>query len=125
MSVLGLNSGYTIKYNPLPSGVPSGLALRTVSGKGLYLTVYPSSCPNTDTVLVVISLNTLTADLDNETVSWENIGKGGKERRQTLTWLQAQWHWCQAVGEVLSLPLVYSGSPGRAAGRLLVTVALL
>ena len=38
MSVLGLNSGYTVKYNPLPSG------------KGLYLTVYPSSRPNTDTV---------------------------------------------------------------------------
>ena len=38
MSVLGLNSGYTVKYNPLPSG------------KGLYLTIYLSSCPNTDTV---------------------------------------------------------------------------
>ena len=38
MSVLGLDLGYTVKYNPLPSG------------KGLYLTVYPSSRPNTDTV---------------------------------------------------------------------------
>ena len=46
MSVLGLDSGYTVKYNPLPSGVPSG----TPSGKGLYLTVYPSSRPNTDTL---------------------------------------------------------------------------
>ena len=36
MSVLGLDSGYTVKYNP--------------SGKGLYLTVYPSSGPNTDTI---------------------------------------------------------------------------
>ena len=27
MSVLGLDSGYTVKYNPLPSGVPSGFAL--------------------------------------------------------------------------------------------------
>ena len=27
MSVLGLNSGYTVKYNPLVSGVPSGFAL--------------------------------------------------------------------------------------------------
>ena len=74
-------------------------------------------------VLVVMSPNTVTTDLDNEMVSWENIGKekteGGKERRQTLAWLQAQWHWCQAVGEVLPLQLVYSGSPGRAAGRLL------
>ena len=46
MSVLGLDSGYTVKYNPLPSGVPSG----TPSGKGLYLTIYPSSRPNTDTI---------------------------------------------------------------------------
>ena len=43
MSVLGLNSGYTVKYNPLP--LPSG----TPSGKGLYLTVYPELSPNTDT----------------------------------------------------------------------------
>ena len=28
MSVLGFFSGYTVKYNPLPSGVPSGFALR-------------------------------------------------------------------------------------------------
>ena len=42
MSVLGLNSGYTVKYNPLLSGTPSG--------KGLYWTVYPLSRPNTDTV---------------------------------------------------------------------------
>ena len=27
MSALGLNLGYTVKYNPLPSGVPSGFAL--------------------------------------------------------------------------------------------------
>ena len=38
MSVLGLEVGYTVKYNPLPSG------------KGLYLTIYPLSRPNTDTV---------------------------------------------------------------------------
>ena len=74
-------------------------------------------------VHVVMSPNTVITDLDNEIVSWENIGKerteSGKERRQTLAFLQAQWHWCQAVLEVLPLPLVYSGSPGRAAGRLL------
>ena len=28
MSLLGLDSGYTVKYNPLPSGVPLGFALR-------------------------------------------------------------------------------------------------
>ena len=50
MSVLGLNSGYTVKYNPLPSGVPSASPWGTPSGKGLYLTVYPLSRPNTDTV---------------------------------------------------------------------------
>ena len=27
LSVLGLDSGYTVKYTPLPSGVPSGFAL--------------------------------------------------------------------------------------------------
>ena len=42
LPVLGLDYGYTVKYSPLSSGVPSG--------RGLYLTVYPSSRPNTDTV---------------------------------------------------------------------------
>ena len=41
-------------------------------------------------VLVVMSPNTVTTDLDNEMVSWEIIGtektEGGKERRQTLAW---------------------------------------
>ena len=42
LSVLGLDSRYTVKYSPLHLEVPSG--------KGLYLTVYPLSCPSTDTV---------------------------------------------------------------------------
>ena len=42
MSVLGVDSGYTVKYTPPPSGTPSG--------GGVYFTVYPSSCPNTDTI---------------------------------------------------------------------------
>ena len=46
MSVLGLDSGYTVKYTSPPSGVPSG----TPSDGGVYLTVYPSSRPNTDTI---------------------------------------------------------------------------
>ena len=38
----------TIKYTwELPQALPLG----TPSGGGLYLTVYPLSCPNTDTVL--------------------------------------------------------------------------
>ena len=48
MSVLGLDSGYTVKYNPLPSG------------KGLYLTVYPLSRPNTDTVCSIFCLTNKT-----------------------------------------------------------------
>ena len=33
-SVLGLNSGYTVKYNPLHSAVPLGLPSGTPSGQG-------------------------------------------------------------------------------------------
>ena len=47
LSVLGLDSGYK------PSGVPSG----TPSGKRIYLTIYPTSCPNTDTKCVCKSQN--------------------------------------------------------------------
>ena len=46
MSVLGLDEGTTVKYNPLPEGVPEG----TPETKGLYLTVYPQSSPNTDII---------------------------------------------------------------------------
>ena len=58
-------------------------------------------------VLVVMSPNSVTTDLDNEIVSWENIGKEKTEAGK------------ETVGQVLPLPLVYSGSPGRAAARLL------
>ena len=43
MTPLELDLGYTVKYNPVPSGVSLC--------KGLYLTVYFLSCPYTDTVL--------------------------------------------------------------------------
>ena len=47
MSVLGLDSGYiTLCLQEFSRASPSG----TPSGKGLYLTVYPLSCPYTDTV---------------------------------------------------------------------------
>ena len=46
MSVLGRDSGFTVKYDPSPSGVPLG----TPSGKGLYLIIYPELRPYTDTV---------------------------------------------------------------------------
>ena len=46
VSVLELDSGCTVKYNPLPEGVPEG----NPEGKGLNLTVYPESSPNTDII---------------------------------------------------------------------------
>ena len=51
LSVLGLNSGYTVKYTPSPSGVPSASPSGTPSGEGVYLTVYLSSRLNTDTII--------------------------------------------------------------------------
>ena len=51
MSVLGLNSGYTVKYTLCIQEFPRALPLRIPSGEGSYLTVYPSSLPNTDTKL--------------------------------------------------------------------------
>ena len=50
MSVLGLDSGYTVKYNPLLREFPWASPSGTPSAKGLYLAVYPLSCPNTDTM---------------------------------------------------------------------------
>ena len=61
MSVLGLDLGYTVKYDPLPSRVPSG----TSSGKGLYLTVYPLSRPNTDRVKhLALAFHLITNNLE-------------------------------------------------------------
>ena len=39
VSVLGQDEGYTVKYNPLPEGVPEGKAQGTPEGKGLFLTI--------------------------------------------------------------------------------------
>ena len=50
VSVLGLNSGYTVKYNPLPEGVPEGETEGTPQGKGLYVNIYPELSPNTDII---------------------------------------------------------------------------
>ena len=52
VTVLGQDEGYTVKYTlclkeflrAKPEGSPEG--------KGLYLTVYPSSRPNTDTDII-------------------------------------------------------------------------
>ena len=50
MSILGLNSGYTVKYTLCLQEFPRASPLGTPSDKGLHFTVYPSSRPNTDTV---------------------------------------------------------------------------
>ena len=42
VSVLGQEERYTVKYTPLPEGAPEG--------EGVYLTVYPESSPNTDSM---------------------------------------------------------------------------
>ena len=50
MSVLGHNLGYTVKYTLCLQEFPRASLSGTPSDKGLYLTVYPSSRLNTDTV---------------------------------------------------------------------------
>ena len=50
VSVLGREEGYTVKYTPWPEGVPKGKAQGTPEGEGVYLTVYPESSPNTDSI---------------------------------------------------------------------------
>ena len=42
VSIIGQDRGYTVKYNPLPDGVPGG--------ESVYLTVYPEPSPNTDII---------------------------------------------------------------------------
>ena len=56
MSVLGLDAGYMVKYNP--SGVPSGFALKNSFRQRVILIVYPWSRPDTDTVYTESSPNT-------------------------------------------------------------------
>ena len=50
MSVLGLDLGYTVKYSPLPEGVPLGQPEGSPEGRWVYLTVYPESSPNTESI---------------------------------------------------------------------------
>ena len=51
ISVLGRDTGYTVKYSPLSEGTPKG--------KGLYLSVYLEPSPNTDMIsfLRIIMVN--------------------------------------------------------------------
>ena len=56
LSVLGLNLGCTIKYSPLPSGVPSGFSLGNSIRQRLYLTVYSKSCYNTHAIYFFVML---------------------------------------------------------------------
>ena len=51
ISVLGQEEGYTVKYTPLPrKEFPRAKPKGTREGKGVYLTVYPESSPNTDSI---------------------------------------------------------------------------
>ena len=47
VSVLGQDE---VKYNTLPEGVSEGKRKVTPQGKGLYLTLYAESSPNTDII---------------------------------------------------------------------------
>ena len=46
--------GYTVKYKPLPEGVPEGKARGNSWRQRVYLTVYPSSRPNTDIIFNIL-----------------------------------------------------------------------
>ena len=54
MSVLGLDSEYTAKYNPFPSGVPLGFTLGNSFSQRVIFDRYPLSLPNTDTVFYTV-----------------------------------------------------------------------
>ena len=69
--LLGLNSEYTVKYSLLPSG------------EGGNLTVYPSSCPNTDTVFKIIGI------FFSMTKKKSKIGK--LTLHHIVTWLQGNF----------------------------------
>ena len=55
MTILGLDSGYTVKYTLCLQEFPRASPSVTPSDKGLYLTIYPSSYSNTDTILTVLA----------------------------------------------------------------------
>ena len=79
LSVLGLDSEYTVKYSPSPFGV--------LSGKGLYLIVYPSSRPNTDTVSESLNvINLLHLDLDSLTCPLASLEFRKNQSNQVSRW---------------------------------------
>ena len=83
LPVLGLDSSYTLKYGPPPLGVPSC--------EGLYLTTYPSSRLNMDTVfrsvyttVYSISCSTLYITVNNAAdtilcITWQRRLKGSRK----------------------------------------------
>ena len=104
--VLILNSGYTVKYTPSASGVPSGTPLC----KGVYLTVYPSSCPKTDAVYP-------SSGYITDTVPVRSL-KLSKVAMLVLGWLTARIWWqanllrmliCTLLWEERWRPFVSSG----------------
>ena len=85
MSVLGLDSGYTVKYTPPPSGVPFASPSGTPSDRGVYLAIYPSSRPNTDTVYT---------QLCTGCAEWLNIEGGGEYLSLSFQYsLNTLWIW--------------------------------
>ena len=50
VSKLGRDKGHMVKYSPLSQGVTEGEATQNLEGKGLYMTVYPESSPNMDSI---------------------------------------------------------------------------
>ena len=72
-----LDLGYTVKYSPLPLGVPSD--------GGIYLTVYPSSSPNMDTVK-----DSLPYSQGQSTLQWMRV-------YYTVLWLASIGYWTLEV----------------------------
>jgi hypothetical protein len=79
MSVLGLYSGYTVKYNLRLQEFPWALPSGTLSDVGVYLTVYPSSHPNTETDTVNIANTAIKSSTANR------MNKGNKANEANLT----------------------------------------
>ena len=85
-STRNIGSNIPLLLQELPRALPSG----TPSGKGVYLTVYTSSHPNTDTIQI------------SQFYLCENIGNIRPNMRQILSWTQIfNTHW----GRLITFPL--------------------
>ena len=74
MSVLGQDLGYTVKYNPLPSRVPSGFALGNSFRQKVIFDRISLVLPNTDTIWVYITPNDPIWDQINQyNLRWSHM----------------------------------------------------